>query len=266
MSVDTALLNPSHSRGWAMGLGNMLSKEFGSWWKTRRWWLQCLVAVLLQNGSLALNMRGGMAQGAAMNFLATSALLVPLAAISLAQDTILGERHSGTAAWVFTKPLQRPAYILAKVLAHGLGLLVAWVLIPVSIAFVQLGAVPGTLTQVSGFVGAMGLIFLNLFFYMALAMMLATIFNGRGPVLGICVFLSFVGPIGLLAAPIEKYMPWLTNIMPWTLTFPAGNVNPLVMYVVNGQPLPTIVPIVASVLWCVAFIAVAIWRTSREEF
>jgi hypothetical protein len=54
--------------------------------------------------------------------------------------------------------------------------------------------------------------------------------------------------------------------MPWTLTFPTGNVTPLVMYVVNGQPLPTIVPIVASVLWCGAFIAAAIWRTSREEF
>jgi len=263
MSVETALLNPSRSRGWSMGLGNMLSKELSSWWKTRRWWVQCLVSVLLQNGSMALNMRGGMGDGAAMNFLATSALLVPLAAISLAQDTILGERHSGTAAWVFTKPLQRPAYILAKVLAHGLGLLVAWVVIPGSIAYFQIA---GGQPPAIGFVGAMGLIFLNLFFYMALALMLATIFNGRGPVLGICVFLSFAGPIGLLTAPIEKYMPWLTNIMPWTLTFPTGNVNPLVMYVVNGRPLPTIVPIVASVLWCGAFIAVAIWRTSREEF
>jgi ABC-type transport system involved in multi-copper enzyme maturation permease subunit len=257
---------PNRSRGWRMGLGNMLAKELGSWWKTRRWWLQCLVAVLLLNGTMALNMHGGMVDGAAMNFLATTAFIVPLAAISLAQDAILGERHSGTAAWVFTKPLRRAAYVLAKVLAHGLGLLVAWVVIPVSIAYFQIGAANGMQPPVSGFVGAMGLIYLNLFFYFALALMLATIFNGRGPVIGICVFLSFVGPLGLLAEPIEKYLPWLTGIMPWTLTFGAGNQNPLVMYVVNGRPLPTIVPIVASVLWCVVFIAVAVWRTSREEF
>jgi hypothetical protein len=27
-----------------MGLGNMLGKEFGTWWRTRRWWMQGLIA------------------------------------------------------------------------------------------------------------------------------------------------------------------------------------------------------------------------------
>jgi hypothetical protein len=264
MSVDTALLNPSRSRGWSMGLGNMLTKELGSWWKTRRWWVQCLVAVLVLNGTMALNMRAGSVSGAAMNFLVTSALFVPLAAISLAQDAILGERHSGTAAWVFTKPLRRAAYILAKVLTHGLGLLVAWVAIPLRIAYLQISTSVQDHPAASGFAGAAGLVFLNLFFYFALALMLATIFNGRGPVLGIAALLSFVGPLGLLAQPLAR-LPWVIKILPWTLTFPVGNEDPLVASVVNGQPLPTVVPIIASALWCVVFIAVAIWRTSREE-
>jgi hypothetical protein len=54
--------------------------------------------------------------------------------------------------------------------------------------------------------------------------------------------------------------------MPWILTFPVGDKTPLVGYVANGEPLPTLVPIIATVLWCVLFVAVAIWRIRREEF
>ncbi len=38
---------------------------------------------------------------------------------------------------------------------------------------------------VAGFAGAMGLAYLYLLFYLTLAMMLATLFSGRGPVFGI---------------------------------------------------------------------------------
>ena len=59
MSTNEALLVPRRERGWRMGLRSMLSKELAAWWKTRRWWVQCLVAVLLLNGELAINLRGG---------------------------------------------------------------------------------------------------------------------------------------------------------------------------------------------------------------
>ena len=124
MSADTSVLVPSRARGWRMGLRNMLAKELGAWWRTRRWWMQCLIALLLLNGTLALNLKdGGRVDNAGMNFLVMAALCVPFAAISLAQDSILGEGHSGTAAWVLSKPLRRPAFILAKLIANGLGLL-----------------------------------------------------------------------------------------------------------------------------------------------
>lgn len=266
MSADTGMMM-RRERGWRMGLGNMLAKELSAWWRTRRWWVQCLAAVLLLNGTMALNLRGNsVANGAAMNFLIISALFVPLAAISLAQDAILGERHAGTAAWVFSKPLRRPAYILAKVIALGLGLLVTWVVLPVGLAYFQLGAATGHYPTVSGFAGAMGLIYLNLFFYLTLALMLATFFNGRGPVLGIAALLAFFGPLGFLAQPMNENVPWVTSILPWILTFPVGTENPLVQYVVSGQPLPTVTPIIASLLWCVLFIGMTIWRTGREEF
>jgi len=122
-----------------MGLANMLAKESRAWWRTRRWWIQCLLWLLLLNGTLWLNIRGH-STDPGLVFLMMAGLAVPIGAISLAQDSILGERHSGTAAWVLSKPVRRPAFVLAKLVALGLGLLVTGVVLPGVIAFFQLRA------------------------------------------------------------------------------------------------------------------------------
>ena len=59
--------------------------------------------------------------------------------------------------------------------------------------------------------------FLNLLFYMTLALMLATLFNSRAPGLGISLLIAWMGPLQILARPMEKYVPWLENILPWKL-------------------------------------------------
>jgi len=266
MTTNTVSLIPRRERGWRMGLANMLAKENGGWWRTRRWWFQCLLAVFLLNGTMALNLKEGGFENAGLGFLMVSVMAGPIASVILGQDSILGERHSETAAWVLSKPIWRPAFILAKVIAHGSGLLLAWVVLPVAIAYFQIGKATGDYPDAVGFVKAMGLMYLNLFFYFTLALMLATLFNSRGPVLGIGALLALGGPLGFIAQPITQNASWLMDIMPWILTFPVGDKIPLVGYVANGQPLPTLVPIIATVLWCVLFTAVAIWRMSREEF
>ncbi len=267
MSASTALLVPSREHGWKMGLNNFLAKEMAAWWRTRRWWMQCLVALVLLNGTMALNLKGGSGfMNAAMAFLTTAGLCVPVAAVNLAQDAILGERHSGTAAWVLSKPLRRPAFILAKLLAHGLGLLVAWVVLPGAVAFLQLRGYFGSRLSAPGFAGGMGLDYLNLLFYLTLALMLATLFDSRGPVLGICVALAWSGPMGFIIQPMQRYVPWLENILPWRLMVDFSRQGPLAGYLAMGQRLPTVTPIVATVLWCVLFVIVALWRFRREEF
>ena len=271
MSANAALLIPRREVGWRMGLANMLGKELAAWWRTRRGWVQCLVALLLLNGELAINLRGGRGtpnavENATLAFVVTAALCVPVAAVSLAQDSILGEKHSGTAAWVLSKPLRRPAYVLAKLIAHGLGLFVAWVALPGVVGYLQL------LTPADGYftplriAGVMGLHYLNLLFFLTLGLMLATFFNGRGPVLGISLMLAWAGPMPFISAPILKYAPWLYDVLPWKLLIDFNTNRQLAFYLANGQPLPTVVPIIATALWCVLFIAVAIWRMSREEF
>ena len=266
MSASASLLIPSRSRGWRMGLGNLLSKELAGWWRTRRWWLQCLVALLLLNGGTALNMRGGGPANAGLNFLVTAGLFAPIAAISLASDAIFGERHSGTAAWVLSKPMRRHAFILSKVVAHGLGLLVTWVVLPGVLAYLQLKPAMGNGLSAVGFMGALGLNYLNMLFYLTLAFMLATLFNGRGPVLGIGILVDFTGIMQFVALPVQKYVPWLNDIMPWKLTVDFGSSGPLAGYLAVGAPPPTVLPIIATVAWCVLFVAVAIWRFRREEF
>jgi ABC-2 type transport system permease protein len=271
MSTNEALLVPRRERGWRIGLANMLSKELAAWWRTRRGWVQCLVALLVLNGLLAVNLRGSKGEvnsvsNATLALLVTAALCVPLAAASLAQDSILGEKHLGTAAWVFSKPLRRPAYLLAKLIANGLGMFVAWVVLPGVIVYFQLaGPSHGYFTPLR-IAGVMGLHYLNLLFFLTLALMLATFFNGRGPVLGISLALAWAGPMPFISAPIQKYAPWLYDVLPWKMLIDFNTNQPLSIYLANGQPLPTVTPIIATALWCVLFTAVAIWRMSREEF
>jgi ABC-2 type transport system permease protein len=282
MSANAASLVPSRERGWQMGLGNMLAKENGAWWRTRRWWLQCLLWLVVLNGLMVLAIKsvesepevaleprasisGPLMESATMTglivFVAMAGIAVPIAAISMGQDSILGERHSGTAAWVLSKPISRPAFILAKLIAHGLGFLATGAVLPGAIAYLEVSAFGGAQLSWLAFSGAMGLVYLNLLFYLTLALMLGTLFHGRGPVLGIT--------LGLLIGYqlILQLAPWLAAVMPWTLAGSAGQDGlPLAGLLALGQPLPTVAPIIATVLWCSLFVVVAIWRFRREEF
>ena len=56
MTTNTVSLVPRRERGWRMGFANMLAKENVAWWHTRRWWIQCLIALSILNGTFALNM------------------------------------------------------------------------------------------------------------------------------------------------------------------------------------------------------------------
>ena len=268
MTTYESSLISNRTMGWRMGLRNMLLKENFAWWRTRRWWIQILVAVLILNGSLALNLRdprGAPVDLQAINYLNTSALFVPILIVILTQDSILSERHSGTTAWVLSKPLQRPAFILSKLIAYGLGFLVTWVLIPNIIFYFQLVAAGREGLSIPGFIGLIALSYLNLLFYLTLALMLATLFNSRAPGLGISLFIAWMGPLQIFAKPLEKFVPWLEDILPWKLISGFGE-PPLAGYLALGAKLPTVLPIIATVLWCVLFVGVAIWRISREEF
>ena len=159
-------------------------------------------------------------------------------------------------------PLRRPAFLLAKLIAYALGFLATAVVFPGVIAYFQITVFGKLAVTVAGFAGAMGLVYLNLLFYLTLVLMLATLFQGRGPVLGITIFLVWghmITPLGVL----------LRDVMPWRLVCSLGKNGVIPAfggYLVEGAPLPTVIPIIATAVWCVLFVGVAIWRIRREEF
>jgi ABC-type transport system involved in multi-copper enzyme maturation permease subunit len=249
-----------------MGFVNMLAKENAAWWRTRRWWTLALVAIFFVDGTMLANDQLGGAsieRIASLNNLLVIAGVLPIAAILLGADSILGEMHSGTAAWVLSKPLRRPAFLLAKLIAYGLGILVTMVFIPNVIAYCYFDIVGGLKLPVAGFAGAMGLVYLYLLFYLILAMMLATLFRERGLVFGIAVGVAWGWM--LLQPP-----PWLDALLPWRLltTYVTDAVTILSLggQLILGEQLPTLVPIMATALWCVLFTGVALWRIRRVEF
>jgi len=266
MNANATRLVSCRTHGWRMGFANMLAKENAAWWRTRRWWTLALVAIFFVDGSMLANDQLGRAsieRIASFNNLLVIAGVLAIAAILLGQDSILGEMHSGTAAWVLSKPLRRPAFLLAKLIACGLGILVTMVLIPNVIAYCYFDIVGGVKLPVAGFARAMGLVYLYLLFYLILAMMLATLFRGRGPVFGIAMGAAWgwimIGRHG-----------WLEALLPWRLLIgyvtDTGNDLSLGGLLILGEQLPTLVPIIATALWCVLFTGVAFWRIRRVEF
>jgi len=263
MTIKPVSLTPRRERGWRMGLANMLAKENVAWWRTRRWWTQCLVAMFFLNFFMALNLLGsGSVNNAVTTFLMIEGEVAAIAAAIMGQDAIQLERTSGTAAWVLSKPLRRPAFIMAKLITYAVGFLVTWFILPGAVAYLELAVIARTYLPVTGFVGMLGLAYLSLLFYMTLAMMLTTLVQGRGPVLGITIFLawgSMITPLGVL----------LADVMPWRLILDLGKngvITSLGKFLWQGFPLPTAIPIIATVLWCVLFVGIALWRMSREEF
>jgi ABC-type uncharacterized transport system ATPase subunit len=87
-------------------------------------------------------------------------------------------------------------------------------------------------------------------------LLLGTLFNTCGPISGIAMGVLFIGFLPPNLAPQA-----LLLALPWTLKESAVGL-------VLGSALPTvwIIPVVATALWTVLFLGVALWRFGREEF
>ncbi len=271
MASANALM-PLKERGPLSGLSNMLRKEVGLWWQTRRWWIQGLVWFLILNGVVAatlwltpLVVIGAKVSGSeGLNALVgVTASLVPLGVMILSQSAVVSEKQSGTAAWLMASPISRISFVLAKFLGNAIGILVLILGLQGGIAYLQSSLRDLQLLPVGPFLSALGLLALNLFFYLALSLMLGTFFRGRGPVIGISLAFYFAQSIAaqLVATPgfLEGKLKWLEPYLPNT---EAG----LASAVLAGQRLGSLVPIISIVVLTVLFLGVAMWRFGREEF
>ena len=176
--------------------------------------------------------------------------------IIIAQSAIVGEKQSGTAEWIFSNPVSRPAFILSKLIATAIGVFVTVVVLQGLVAYGQIGLGEGWLPIIP-YLGAMSLHSLHLFFYLTLTLMLGAFFSGRSPVLGI-PFAVFVGQylVGMLLEPFLLELP----------RFQPARLPEQATQLVTGEPIASIGAIIVTALCSIFFIVAAIKRFQREEF
>ena len=183
-------VEPAPRRGALRGFANLQRKEYGLWWNTRRWLLHLLLWPLLCNG---LALVAAFTQAQEPNFTAFEiAQMVTLFCVALGhatafgavvvtQGAIVGEKQRGTAAWVLSKPVGRPAFVLAKLAAYGVSYVGLAVLIPSAMGGrAAVGSGPDALR----FAASMLLIGLHALCYLALTLMLGTLVGARGVAAG----------------------------------------------------------------------------------
>jgi ABC-2 type transport system permease protein len=262
--ASNSLLHGLDERGWTCGLSNLLDNELALWWKTKRWWTQTLIWVALSGFFLAAFIFGS------PDFNFNTAVVMyglfggipPVIGITIVmQDALVGEKKDGTAAWVLSKPVARPAFIFSKLAANGFGGLITMILFPGLVAYGLLSFGMKAWLDPLHFLAALGVMFLNLLFFLTLTLMLGSMYNSRGPVIGIPLAIAFLQQflIGML--------PPLRYLLPWTLIVPVGNVSEAIApSLILGQPADSYVVILGVAIECVLFTLISLRRFEQEEF
>jgi ABC-2 type transport system permease protein len=256
-------------RGWRQGFANLQRKENGEWWHTRRWWLQSLLWLLIINGILAVGIwvvpifEPAEAVGTMENlgiFIQLMAWFPMFAVIVIIQGAVIGEKQSGTAAWIMSAPVSRSAFILAKLVANAIGFFVTIILVQGLVAYVQLSLSDGSLLPIAPYLAILGLLSLYLLFYLALTVMLGAFFDTRGPVLGIAIAVAIFSMLGL-GNFFAGFLPWIVVLLPEAIPG-------ILTLIVQGEPLPDVwpIPIILMSVYSLIFVALAIWRFKREQF
>jgi ABC-2 type transport system permease protein len=182
------------------------------------------------------------------------------AVITITQGSIIGEKRSGTAAWILSGPVSRAAFVLSKLIGNAIGFLVTVILLQGPIAYLQLSISEADFLPLSPFVTALSIHGLYLLFYLTLTLMLGTFFNAREPVLGVALTVAVVSlmALGRSLGGLVSWAPLLTPEM----------LPNLAEVAIQGETLPAdwFVSIIAMSLYVVSFVALALWRFNREEF
>jgi len=258
-------LLPARGGGWLAGFGNMLSKELGEWFHTRRWLWQLLIWLIIINGLIAFMLwvapmiagEGALPPSEVTGlfyFFSTVAMTGTIGVIILAQDEIIQEKQSGTAAWILSKPVARSAFILTKLLANLFGALIFIVLLPGLVTLGEVFLAAHKVAPLGPFLAGAGVILLPLVFYLSLVILLGVLFESRGPVLGIALGVMFFCQLA------GNYLPKIALVLP-------SSIHGIALWVAMGEPLPVMAVwgVISTATLSIVFILVALWRFQHIE-
>ncbi|NLF11430.1 MAG: ABC transporter permease [Anaerolineaceae bacterium] len=264
MSSGNSVMQLETGTGWTRGLNNLLRGELGRWFGTRQWWVQVLIWAAVANGIPLMAVLGapdsaGMELPMLFNvFLGIGA---PIGVCILMQDAIVGEKQSGTAAWVLSKPVSRLAFLTSKLVGNGLGIAATMVLAPGLLMYLASALIMDTPLPPLGFLAGLGAHLVNLLFYVGLTLLLGARFDHGAPVIGL--------PLAFLFA--QQYLPGLApelvHVIPWSLTAPlGGSSEPVVTTaLMTGVAPASYLPLVTTLAVAVLCVAGAIWIFRRQD-
>lgn len=263
-------LKRSQSRGWQMGLRNLLSRENNTWWKTSRWWVQTLVWGLIINGILILLLflmplvvrtfegvdQSQLAElpGGLEIFFSMAGIALPIGVVILVQGSVITEKERGTAEWVLSKPASRTAFILSKLIAHGFGILATMIIFQSGLAYGLIWLNQGSPLPVWLFLKGVGILVIMVLFYLNLTMMMEVLADKRGVVLGVSLGTALGGAL------LVQIIPGLAFITPFALP----NMAPLVALGSMPAGFPVWLPVTGTAVMSLAFAAIALVKFNRK--
>jgi len=251
--------------GWRTGLANLLRKENRAWWGTRRWLVHSVLWTVVVNGLVAATVflmapvvdRDPLSIGLDMLF-KLGGMAVAIGTVVLVHDATIGERQLGVTEWLLSKPASRPAYVLSKLLAHGLAVLVILVALQGAIAYGLLSLAAGEPLPLLPYLVGMAGLAVHSLFYLALTLMLGVLTANRTVLLGASLGVVLIGflavPLGATVSPFVMLTPFaLVHVLPAA---------------VQGLPLPLSiwVPIGITAILAAIFVVVTLARFERLEF
>ena len=259
-------LQPNNSTGPLAGFGNMLKIEGSRWLSPRTLITQSLAWLFAINFIVAMPLIvAPMVDGfeivtlemASEIFIGIFSMVVAVGTIIVMQSALVGEKQTGTAAWLLSNPITRTSFVLSKLLANTLGLLVVAIILQGSIGYGIMSYALGYSLPLTAYLASMGLQILHMLFYITLTLALGAFFNSRGPIMGIGIMIVMIQD--LLSGFLGSYLPWFPNVLPRML-----NIGSIML--TRGLSLPTYLPIIATAVYIVVLTGLAIWRFKRTEF
>ena len=259
--MTTEVIARTNTEPWYAGMKNLLKREIYHE-RSRMYWIQqLLVWTLFTNGMVALflglppDIIEGMEAMYVLSLATSYGILTLLIAIFipiLLQGTVIDDKVSGTAAWILSKPVSKKAYLLSKLTASILSIVVVSVVINGAITYGVFSAFGYTL-NIPGFVMNLGLTSIVVVYFACLTIMLGTFTTSRGKVLAAAVV------IGLGAQLIARYFPLILFMIPYSL--PVIGIGFITGTSVAGLE----VMLLSAAVQIIAFTAIALFVFDRTE-
>jgi len=258
-------------QGWKRGLGNLLRGEYSSWFKSSRWWKHLLLWFAIINLMMGMMIYataeaardGNEGPPLLLMYGIFGGMFVAFGVMIIMQRVLVREKNSGTAAWVLSKPVTRTAFVVSRLVVNTIAILLTSVIVPGVILYLTLGAFSslGWLSPL-GFLAGLLLVSLHTFYWISLVLMMGTLSESSSVVIAVPMALFFTFWMG------TGLVPALIYVSPLLLTFSPDpdHLNSLAGSFMTGEPLFSWLPLIATLISCIVFVAVAIWRFNRQEF